>query len=166
MLKNKKGTVSEEAIFQLIYMSVLTIPVVALMFFIPGMVLDNVYDTQNLENEIYQLRILNAITSVSFLSQKQSPIIIDTNQFQEERINQSFDEKIFKKEIGFLIHLPALEEKTLYFNKEFYEIAKPLTPVRYLNFVSTYKVYLSDKKQSSDLVIDQVFNPRVVLDDD
>lgn len=163
---NKKASLSEEAIFQLVYMLFLTIPVVTLIYFIPGIVLNNAYDTQKFENEIYQIRALNAVSSVSPLTKKVIPIIIDTEEFKVDLLNKAFDEMLFKKQIGFWVNLPELEKKDFYFNKEFYDDAKPLTPVRYLNFASTYKVYLSDKKKLSDLVIDQVFSPRVILDDD
>lgn len=174
MLCNKRGQVSEEALFWIFFYLPLTIIVVFLIKIVPSIVLSTVYDTKNLENYIYQERALNGLHYKSPLTKGVYPFSMNSDQLRalvsEEKdyrkykgLEDAFDEVAFEKEIGFFV---SLDEFALYFNKVFYDDAKPLAPVRYFDVTKTYPVFVVDKKKESKLTVDQVFSPRMKRKDD
>lgn len=138
--------------------------VVFVITYIPTVILGKAVQTQSLENMVFAERVFNKFSSYDPLLFRSYPGFTCAGFcFDEKLINDSFDNSDSLREIGFKL---GLEDKSIFFNRVFYEDAVVLSPVRYDRFVEERPVILKDRNSVGKLVIDQVYSGRMKKFDD
>ena len=77
--------------------------------------------------------------------------------FDEKFIENSFDTSNSQRAMGFKL---TYGDKSIFFNKDFYDDAKPLSPVRYDVFIEERPILVVDTNEVEKLTIDQVYSGR------
>lgn len=143
---SKKGALSEEAVY-IVVCFVVTSLIFAGIFLIPESTLKYSLETNNLENQIYNERIYNEISNTELYTKRLQKGVI-TN-FNSDALQNSFNEN---KKIGFRLDIGGNE---IFFNQDFFEYAKPLTPIRFKAFEQKRNVVF---KGQNVLQIEQVYD--------
>jgi len=154
---NKKAQLTH--IWKWIVYIILTGIVVFMITYIPSIIIGKSVGTQNLENMMFSERIFNKFSIYDPLLFRSYPGQTCSGFcFDEKFINDSFDNTGSLREVGFKL---SLGQKEIFFNKDFYEDAVVLSPVRYDRFIGERPVIVRDKGVVDKLVIDQIYSGRV-----
>jgi len=144
-------------IFPAIVYLMMTSVVVILMVQVPKTILDNAAETYDRDNAIFEERIFNKLSTKDELTTRVIPGVIEKKeQFSTKRIKKSFDLGKTPRRVGFKL---TYDRKSIYFNQDFYEDAKPLSPVVYKDFVHQRPLLVENELKQ--LEIDQVFTPEM-----
>ncbi|MBW2978753.1 hypothetical protein KY304_01420 [Candidatus Woesearchaeota archaeon] len=156
MLRNKKAQLSH--VWKWLLYIPLTAVIVFLITYIPVFVFSDVTNTQNLENIILSERAYHAVSIYDDLIFREYPgHTCSAGCFNQKIIEDAFDSSDSPRNLGFKL---TFNKKSIFFNEDFYNDAKPLSPVRYDTFVEVRPVIIKDRKAVDDLVIDQVYSDR------
>ncbi|MBN1644741.1 hypothetical protein JW851_01705 [Candidatus Woesearchaeota archaeon] len=137
----------------------MTLIVVFIVVYIPSVILDNAVKTQNLENIVLADRVYNKMSIYDWLLFRLYPgHTCKGGCFDQRFINDSFDNTGSSKEVGFKL---VFNKKPIYFNKDFYDDAVVLVPVRYDRFIEERPVIIVDTGKIDKLTIDQVYSGRL-----
>lgn len=156
MLGNKGDT---KHIWKWLVYIVLTGIVVFTIVYIPLAITGNAVKTQNLENIVFAERIYNKFSLYDPLLFRVYPGFTCSGFcFDDKFINESFDNSGSLREVGFKL---TLGQKSIFFNRVFYDDASALVPVRYDQFIEERPVIVVDKKSVDKLNINQVYSGRL-----
>jgi len=133
--------------------------IVFIITYIPTVILGKAVKTQSLENVVFTERIFNKFSTYDPLLFRSYPGFTCSGFcFDEKFISDSFDNSDSLREVGFKL---SLGQKSIFFNRGFYEDAVVLSPVRYDRFTEERPVVLADRKSVDKLTIDQVYSGRM-----
>lgn len=152
---DKRGswTFADLLFFMLFYIP-MTVIVVALLVSIPGKILNARIITGELDSLFLSERLLNRVSYVDVNTGRAYPgFILDRSAFGDELLRDAF---FFPQDRQQAIKL-VLDGKSVMYNSGFYEIARPIAPVRYGLFVSQKEMIVQNEKSNAWLTIEQVF---------
>ena len=146
LLRSKKA-ISESPVLWLIRLY----GPLAIMLFTLGMIISTssseATNTHDLEAQIIENRIFHTLAYTDANTGRVYPGKIDLTKFTTKYFNASFETK---RSIG--IRLTLTDHKIIYYDEEFYSIAKPLKNTkRYLEIISKKPVILVDKDKKETL---------------
>jgi len=142
-----------EEIFYAVFYLLMTSAVVFLIVVVPKTILESAADTHDRDNAIYNERIYSKISSRDPLTFRVVPGVIEKQeQFSAKKINESFNIGFTPRRIAFKL---TYDGKSVYYDKDWYEFAKPLSPVRYPAFTQNRPLLIEGDLKK--LEIDQVF---------
>lgn len=157
MLFNKKAQV-QHVWKWLLYISMTAI-IVFIITYIPTIILSSAAKTQQLENIVFSERIYNKMSIYDPLLFRTYPgHTCKQGCFDQKFINTSFDNLDSARQMGFKL---TFDQKSIFFNKDFYDDAVVLAPVRYDLFVEERPVLVVDTDRVEKLVIEQVYSGRL-----
>ncbi len=132
----------------------MTAIVVALLVSLPGRILDSRIITGELDSAFLNERILSRVSYIDINTGRAYPgFISDKTIFRDDLLKDAF---FFPQDKQQAVKL-VLDGKNVFYNAGFYEIARPLAPVRYGLFVSQKEMIVQKDKSTSRLTIEQVF---------
>ncbi len=154
IIKDKKG--GTFAFLDAIYLAfgvAVTAVVVMLLTKIPENVYQANVDTADLENYILSERIFARVSYEDKDSGRAyRGMLFEKKEFKEKFADNPFD--LSDEKIAFKLTLNGEE---VYIDRQFYDIAKPLTPIRYKNITYAKPVIIIGEKAVASLAVDQVF---------
>ncbi len=157
MRRNKKAQLKH--VFPWLLYIPLTAAIVFVILYIPVVVLGGAAKTQQLENVVFSDRIYNKMSIYDDLIFRLYPGHTCTSGcFDQKFINDSFDTSGSSRGIGFKL---TFNKNSIFFNKDFYDDAKPLAPVRYDEFLEVRPIIVIDTGSVDKLFIDQVYSGRL-----
>lgn len=137
----------------------MTAVIVFIIVYIPTVILGKAVETQQLENIVFADRIYNKMSIYNQLLFRTYPgHTCKQGCFDEKFIENSFDNSNSLREIGFNL---TFNKKSIYFNKDFYDDAIVLAPIRYDRFIEQRPVFVVDTNKIEKLTIDQVYSGRL-----
>ncbi|MBD3361313.1 hypothetical protein GF358_00820 [Candidatus Woesearchaeota archaeon] len=156
MLFNKKAQ-TQHVWKWLVYIP-LTAVVVFIITYIPSVVLGNAAKTDQLENIVFSERIYNKMSIYDPLLFRTYPgHTCKQGCFDQKFITNSFDNSGSAREMGFKL---IFDNKEIFFNRDFYDDAVVLAPVRYDLFIEQRPVFVVDTGDIENLEIVQVYSGR------
>lgn len=132
----------------------MTLIVTVLLVRVPSNILDARIVTGELDNAFLAERMFNKVSYQDIDTGRMYPgVIEDKDAFNESSLKDAF---LFPENKTFAVRL-AMDSKSFFYNKPFYDIAQPLAPVRYNIFVSQKEMIVQKDKSNTKLTIEQVF---------
>lgn len=154
---DRKAQIGEAVIFWIFYIS-LTVAVIFFIVQAPVSVLSQKTDTEGLENMIFAERIMTKTAWQSPLTHRiYSGVLASKGSWDKKRVVDAFTTAGTPRRLAIKL---VLDHDEVYFNEGFYKEAKPLSPVRYQNFIETRPVWIQDSQKFALLEIDQVYSPK------
>jgi hypothetical protein len=133
----------------------------AVVYFVavtPASVFSQKTDTASMENAIFAERVHAKLGYQSPLTKRVYPGVLPTMAAWDPRaLVASFNTAGTPRQLAVKV---SLDQDEAYFNEELYRRSKPLTPVRYQNFIETRPVWIVDQQKLVSLTIDQVYAPQ------
>ena len=152
---HQKAQVAEEFFYAIFYLTMTSV-VVFFMVIIPTTILENTYETHDRDNVVWNERVFAKASTKDELTLRVIPGVLENpEKFTTKSINKSFDFGKAPRKVAFKL---TYDTKSIYFDKEFYDIAKPLSPVAYPAFTQSRPLLV--KNELKRLEIDQVFSKK------
>src|SRR3989344_4306013 len=149
-MPSKKAQLGIQWLYWTIYIFITAI-FVGLVRFLPAIYFATAIDTYNIENTIYNERVFQELSNIDNLTLRHNYGVSDVALLSDDRFSNTFSNE-FDKKLAFKI---SVDGKTAFFNKNFYDRARPLAPVRYKIFNS--KKPIVSQNNIVLLNIEQVF---------
>lgn len=137
---NKKAQLGIQWLYWTIYIFI-TAVFVALVRFLPAIYFVTAIDTYNIENTIYNERVFQELSKIDNITLRQNYGVSDLTLLDNKRSSNAFSND-FEKKLAFKI---TADERTAFINKDFYDRARPLAPVRYKIFNTKKPIISQDK---------------------
>ncbi|MEM4253841.1 MAG: hypothetical protein QXR48_00425 [Candidatus Woesearchaeota archaeon] len=154
---DRRAQISEAVVFWIFYIA-LTVAVIFFIVQAPSSVFSQKTDTAGLENVIFTERILTKTAWQSPLTHRiYSGVLASKGLWDKKMIVDAFTTAGTPRRLAMKL---TLDHDEAYFNEGLYKEAKPLSPVRYQNFIETRPVWIQDSQKFALLEIDQVYAPK------
>ncbi len=147
---DKKAALSFEYFYWFVFILV-TSAFVFIVSFVLSVYFATGVNTYNLENKIYNERVFERLSDIDYITLRHNYGVTNVELLNKTVFSNMFS-KDFEKKLAFKI---KINEVTAFFNKDFYDYARPLAPVRYKLFILQKPIIFSDK--IVDVNIEQVF---------
>jgi hypothetical protein len=141
-----------------IFYIIMTSAVVYFVVVTPASVFSQKTDTASMENAIFAERVHARLGSQSPLTKRVYPGVLPTRvALDSPALVEAFNTAGTPRQLAVKV---SLDHEEVYFNEDLYRHAKPLSPVRYQNFIETRPVWIVDEQKLASLTIDQVYAPQ------
>jgi hypothetical protein len=156
-MQNHKAQLAEGAIFWILYIMMTGI-VIFMIASIPTTIYSQTTETYGMENAILNERIYSKVSWQSDLTNRQYPGELQSlTGWKPDSIKNAFDTLGAPRQLGFRV---AIDGQEAYYDRDFYNRAKPLSPVRYKGFEEKRPVWIVDEKKIASLTLEQLFSPK------
>ena len=158
VFNSRRGTWTwGDLLYFIVFYIPMTLIVTVLLVSVPSNILDARIITGELDNVFLGERIFNKVSFKDIGAGRIYPGVME----DRERFNVSLlkDAFFFPEDRNFAVKL-SMDSRSVFYNEPFYEIARPLAPVRYKLFVSQKEMIIQKDKSQARLTIEQVFDKK------
>lgn len=153
----KRGTwVFADLIPWLFYLP-MTAAVIFFLVTVPLSILQTQTETHNLENAMVAERAFSKISYYDADIGRIYPGVVSSQQLKSASIENAFIVSLDARKTAIKLNVARTD---IYFNKLFYEIAKPLAPAAYYEISAKKQINVLESQQAAALEIDEVFSKK------